>query len=218
VVFLIGLKLVDYRGMALIYRLRRDEFVVALLTAATVVVVGVEQGIILAIVLSVVVVLMHVYKPHDRVVSFAADGKPELGDVTQAVQAAPGLVIYAFGAELFYANASRFSEEIMELLESADPAIRWLAIDAAAVGDLDFSGADSVRQVASELEGRGARLVMCSVDPAVQKLLDAYGLTEKIGSDHIFPTSSEVLAAYRANLDAPGASAGPAAGTTPAEG
>ena len=217
VVFLIGVKLVDLLGMGRIYRLRKDEFVVALVTAATVVAVGVEQGIILAIVLSVIVVLMHVYKPHDRVVSFAPDGKPNLGSVAEPVQAAPGLVIYAFGAELFYANASRFSEEIMEIIESADPPLRWLAIDAAAIGDLDYSGADSVRQIHDELEGRGARLVLCSVDPAVRKLLDAYGLTEKIGSDRIFPLSGDVLAAYRA-LPAAGAAAPPAAGATPAEG
>ena len=64
VVFLIGLKLVDYKGMTSILRLRPGEFVVALLTAATVVVVGVEQGIILAIVLSLILVVVHVYKPN----------------------------------------------------------------------------------------------------------------------------------------------------------
>ena len=64
VVFLIGLKLVDYLGMTSIYRVRPGEFVVALITAATVVVVGVEQGIIVAIVLSLILVLMHVYRPH----------------------------------------------------------------------------------------------------------------------------------------------------------
>lgn len=223
VVFLIGLKLVDLVGMGRIYRLRKDEFVVALATAATVVAIGVEQGIILAIILSVVIVLMHVYKPHDRVVSFASDGKPKLSHLDEPVQAAPGLVIYAFGAELFYANASRFSEEIMEIVESADPPLRWLALDAAAVGDLDYSGADSVRQVATELEGRGASLVLCSVDPAVQKLLDAYGLTEKIGAGRIFATSADVLAAYRAlPATEPGGAApggvAPADGTTPAEG
>ncbi len=229
VVFLIGLKLIDFLGMGRIYRLRRDEFVVALVTAATVVVVGVEQGIILAIVLSVIVVLMHVYKPHDRVISFAPDGTPHLGHLADPVQAAPGLVIYAFGAELFYANASRFSEEIMEIVESADPPLRWLAIDAAAIGDLDYSGADSVRQVANELAGRGAKLVLCSVDPAVRKLLDAYGLTGQIGADRIFATSSDVLAAYQASADAapsgslgapgaaaPGTAAPPAAGPTAA--
>jgi SulP family sulfate permease len=197
VVFLIGIKLIDYLGMGGIYRLRRDEFAVAAITAAVVVIVGVEQGIILAIVLSVVVVLMHVYKPHDRVVSFTAEGKPSLGSVTGAVQAEPGLVIYAFGAELFYANASRFSEEIMEIVEAADPPLKWLAIDAAAMGDLDFSGADAVRQIAGEMERRSAKLAICSLDPAVKKLLDAYGLTEKIGSAYIFETTQDVLAAYR---------------------
>ena len=201
VVFLIGLKLVDYVGMDRIYQLRRDEFVVALITAATVVIVGVEQGIILAIVLSVVVVLMHVYKPHDRVVSFTSEGRPQLGSVAEPVQAAPGLVIYAFGAELFYANASRFSEEIMGIVETADPPLRWLGLDAAAIGDIDFSGADSVRQIRDELEGRGAKLVLCSVDPAVGRLLDAYGLTEKIGAAHIFDRSQDVVAAYGRMLE-----------------
>ncbi len=217
VVFLIGLKLVDYLGMGRIYRLRRDEFVVALVTAATVVVIGVEQGIILAIILSVIVVLMHVYKPHDRIVSFTPGGQPVLGHLDEPAQAEPGLVIFLFGAELFYANASRFSEEIMEIVESADPPLRWLGLDAAAIGDLDFSGADSVRQVATELAGRGANLVMCSVDPAVRRLLDAYGLTEKIGADRIFATSADLVAAYRALPAADPAGASPAAGTTPAE-
>jgi len=202
VVFLIGLKLIDYRGMAGIYRLRTGEFVVALTTAFIVVVVGVEQGIIIAIVLSVILVLMHVYKPHDRVVSFAADGRPLLGSVTEPVQAAPGLVIYAFGAELFYANASRFSEEIMDIVEGADPPLRWLALDAAAVGDIDFSGADAVRQVRDELERRSGKLVVCAIDPAVRKLLDAYGLTEKFGKENIFATSQDVVAAYRSAFPA----------------
>jgi high affinity sulfate transporter 1 len=197
VVFLIGIKLVDYLGMGGIYRLRRDEFVVAAITAAVVVIVGVEQGIILAIILSVVVVLMHVYKPHDRVLSFSTAGVPTLTTVAEPTQAEPGLVIYSFGAELFYANANRFSEEIMEIVEAAQPPVKWFALNAAAMGDLDFSGADSVRQIAGEMERRNARLVVCSLDPAVRKLLDAYGLTETIGTAYIFETPQDVLAAYR---------------------
>ena len=96
VVFLIGIKLIDYMGMGSIYRLRPLEFVVAFITAATVVLVGVEQGIILAIVLSLIVVLMHVYKPHDWVISIAPDGTRNLGPVENAVQAAPGLVVYRY--------------------------------------------------------------------------------------------------------------------------
>ncbi len=196
VVFLIGIKLVDYIGMRGIYGLRKDEFVVAAITAAVVVGVGVEQGIILAIILSLVLVLMHVYRPHDRILSFSPEGQPVITPVGQPVQAAPGLVIYDFGAELFYANATRFTEEIMDIVESADPPLRWLAINAAAIGDIDFSGADSVRQIQNELVGRDATLVLCAVDPAVRRLLDAYGLTDKIGADHFFDRPIDVVTAF----------------------
>jgi MFS superfamily sulfate permease-like transporter len=196
VVFLIGLKLVDLIGMLGIYGLRKDEFIVAAITAAVVVGVGVEQGIILAIILSLVLVLMHVYKPHNRVLGFGADGQPTISSVGQPVQAAPGLVIYDFGAELFYANATRFTEEIMDIVESADPPLRWLAINAAAIGDIDFSGADSVRQIQNELLGRNATMVLCAVDPAVRRLLDAYGLTDKIGPEHFFDRPIDVVTAY----------------------
>jgi len=209
VVFLIGLKLVDRLGMASIYKLRPGEFVVALITAATVVVVGVEQGIILAIILSLILVLMHVYKPHDRIIAIGPDGTRTLGPVDQPVQAAPGLVIYAFGAELFYANATRFTEEVMGIIETATPPLRWLLVDAAAIGDLDYSGADTVRQVAGELERQNARLVLCSVDPAVRKLLDAFGLTEKIGAQYIFPTLTDALQAYPTVVETPTVTPGP---------
>jgi MFS superfamily sulfate permease-like transporter len=196
VVFLIGLKLIDRLGMMSILKVRPYEFAVALVTAATVVVVGVEQGIILAIILSLILVVMHAYRPHDRIIAVAPDGTRTLGPVDQPVQAAPGLVIYAFGAELFYANATRFTEEVMGIVESADPPLTWLVVDAAAIGDIDYSGADTVRQVAGELDRQHARMVLCNVDPAVRSLLDAYGLTERIGAAFIFTTLQDVLDAY----------------------
>ncbi len=75
--------------------------------------------------------------------------------------------------------------------------MKWFALDAAAMGDIDFSGADSLRQVAAEMERRQARLVICSLDPSVRKLVDAYGLTDKIGTEYIFDTAQDVMAAYR---------------------
>jgi MFS superfamily sulfate permease-like transporter len=214
VVFLIGIKLVDYLGMASINRVRPREFVVALITAATVVIVGVEQGIIVAIVLSLILVLMHVYQPHDRVISFAPDGTRTLGLVDQPVEAAPGLLIYAFGAELFYANAARFTEEVMSLVEGADPPLKWFVLDAAAMGDLDYSGADTLRQVRNELDGRGTRMILCTVDPAVRKLLDAFGLTEQIGATNIFATLQDAIDAYPQAGDAPTETPGSSAAAT----
>ena len=209
VVFLIGIKPIDFLGMTSISRVRPGEFVVALITAATAVIVGVEQGIILAVILSLILVLMHVYRPKDRVIAIAPDSTRRLGPVDQPVQAALGLMVYAFGAELFYANASRFTEEVMSIVEGSDPPLRWFVLDAAAIGDLDYSGADTLRQIWNELDSRGTRMVLCSVDPAVRNLLDAFAPTEQIGAANIFTTLQEAVDAYPKAVAVPSVTTGP---------
>ncbi len=92
----------------------------ALITAVTVVAIGVEEGIILAIVLSVIIHLRHSYRPNDRLVTLTDDG-PRTTGIADGTQARPGLVIYRFGANLYYANAARLSEEILALVDDADP-------------------------------------------------------------------------------------------------
>ena len=197
VVFLIGLRLVDIAGMRDILRVRPGEFVVAAVTAAVVVVVGVEQGILLAIVLSIVVHIAHSYHPYDRVLSVDPGGRVTSTPVADATQALPGLMIYRFGASLYYANATRFTAEIVELVGGADPPLRWFGLSASAMGDLDYSGSDAVRAVVEELSGRGVTFVMCDIDVDVQRLLDAYGLTDKVGRSNIYPTTQDVIQAYQ---------------------
>ena len=197
VVFLIGIKLVDIAGMRDILRVRRDEFAVALLTAAVVVAVGVEQGIILAIIASIIIHIQHSYHPYDRLVTLAPDGGPTFSSIESGTQALPGLVIYRFGASLYYANATRFTAEIVDLVTAADPPLKWLILSASAMGDVDYSGADAIRAVTEELGTRGVTLALSEVDPVVMALLDAYGLTDKIGKGNFYATTGEAVQAYQ---------------------
>ena len=167
VVFLIGLKLVDYLGMTSICRVRPGEFAVALITAATVVIVGVEQGIILAIILSLIIVLTHVYKPHDRVISVAPDGTRDArarSTTPVAGRARAGDLRLRRGAVLRERDPLHRGDRAASS-RTADPPLKWFALDAAAMGDLDYSGADTVRQICGELERQNARLVLCSSRP-----------------------------------------------------
>ena len=210
VVFLIGLRLIDYKGMADIYRLRKGEFAVAAITAATVVIIGVEQGIILAMALSIIEHIYHSYRPHDTLVRLDDDGSIHTAALADSTQLLPGLAAYRFGANLYYANASRFTEEIMELVEAADPPLRWFALVGSALGDVDYSGSDSIRQVREELQRKNVTLVLADVSPVVQGQLRAYGLTEQIGEGNIYRSVRELIAAYQR--------LGPPATTTPPTG
>ena len=211
VVFLIGVRLIDIRGMAAIARLRPGEFAVALVTAVTVVLIGVEQGILLAMALSIVEHIYHSYRPYDTLLSMTADGMPGLAPLADRTQAAPGLAIYRFGSGLYYANGSRFSAEIRDVVEGADPPLRWLGVSGASIGDIDYSGADTLRQVRAELARTGVTFAMCDLNPQVRDQVDAYGLTAMIGADRVFETSHALLLAY---TEATGTRPGPASPST----
>jgi len=198
VVFLIGIELVDVAGMRKLFRARRDEFAVAAFTALVVVTVGVEQAIVLAIVLSILDHLRRGYHPNDSVMVVTGGQQVKSAPVAAGTTTVPGIVVYRFAADLYYANANRFNEEILELVGEGAPDVRALVLDAGSIFDIDYSGGETVKQAFNELHDRGVRLVISDISPSARVELDRYGVTELIGEDAYFETSGDALAALGA--------------------
>jgi sulfate permease, SulP family len=197
VVFLIGIELVDVKGMTGILRARMDEFLIAAGTAVVVIVLGVEQGIVGAVVVSMIAHLRRSYRPNDSVLVLRA-GDVKAAPVAPRVDTIPGLIVYRFTNSLYYANASHFRTEVLELVDTADPKTEWLCIDCAAVYDIDYTGERLIHDLHSELQDRGVRVVLSEVPDAVRHLLDHYGITNLLQPNSIFETVSEVITAYHA--------------------
>jgi len=216
IVFLIAISLIDIEGMRKIYVQRRSEFWVALITAATVVMVGVEQGIVLAVVLSLIEHTRHGYRPKNAILVPLRSGVSRARRLTSGAQAAPGLVIYRFTHSLYYANAQQLSDEVTALANNADPALRWLCLDASAVDDVDFSAAETLRSLYAMLEQKGIRLVIAQVLDDVRES-SRYHLLELFGEDAFFDTLDDVMCAYRKQWPASDAtSLPPIVATSPA--
>jgi len=196
VVFLIGLKLIAVKGMRSIYGLRRDEFWVALLTAAVVITVGVEQGIILAIVLSLIVHVKRHFTPHDAVVTWDEQGHLMLAKPTPGTVTEPGLVIYRFPVGIFYANAARLSEDAMALVNVPHPP-RWFVLHADGIDDVDYSGGQTLLELAGQLRQRGIVFAVAEASDDVRRELDRFGLTGKIGPDRYFDSLHAARDAFR---------------------
>jgi MFS superfamily sulfate permease-like transporter len=197
VVFLIGVKLIAVKGMRTIYGLRRDEFWVALATAIVVITVGVEQGIILAIVLSLLLHVRRHFTPHDAIVAWDGQGRFRLAKPTPGTVTEPGLIIYRFGVGIFYANAARLSEEVMALVNVPDPP-RWFVLCADAIDDVDYTGGQTVVELADQLRQRGIVFAVAEADDDIRRQLDRFGLTAKIGPDRYFTSLHEARAAFHA--------------------
>ncbi|MFN2186788.1 MAG: SulP family inorganic anion transporter, partial [Anaerolineae bacterium] len=196
VVFLIGLDLIDLDGMLRIYRERRSEFWIALITALMVVLVGVEQGILLAIVLSLIDHTRRGYRPKNALLQLDGTGAWRPRPIDSRVQALPGLVVYRFTHSMYYANAEQFSREVTELARSADPPLRWLCLDASAIDDVDFSAAETLRATFGVLKSQGIRLVVAQVMEDVRGE-SRYHLDQLFGKDAFFQTLQDVIDTYR---------------------
>jgi len=196
VVFLIGLDLIDLDGMRRVFRQRRSEFWVALATTLTVVLVGVEQGILLAIVLSLVDHTRRGYHPRNVVLVPGDKGTWHAQPVSTHAQALPGLMIYRFNHSMYYANAQQLSEEIQTLVNTAQPPLSWLCIDMAAVDDIDFTAAETLRALHASLNQQGIRVVVAQVLEDV-RASSRYHFAELYGEDAFYHAIGDVVQAYR---------------------
>jgi len=196
VVFLIGLHLVDIKGMTTLYRQRPVEFAVAFITAMTVICIGVEQGIEIAIVLSIIAHLRHSYRPLNLLLVPKAEGSMRTVPLEEQQQAVEGLIIYRFGSNLYFANENLFTEEIVTLAKNIG-SLKWFCICASNIGDVDFTSAEALKTVYACLKRRNITLVLSDVVLPVMNELDRDGIIEMIGKDHIFESVQDVIAAYK---------------------
>ncbi|MEF8733926.1 MAG: SulP family inorganic anion transporter [Candidatus Accumulibacter meliphilus] len=204
IVFLVAVKMIDIQGMRRIFIEARAEFWVALLTAATVVVVGVEQGIVLAMVLSLLDHVRRGYRGSNTVI--AADKRKkgwQMVPLNPPQQIAPGLLVYCFSHSLYYANCAQFSEEVLRLAKTRTPApLDCLCVEAAAIGDVDFSAAAMLRSIFTQLREQGIRLVFTNVSPALHAQFERHGLTELLGANAIYGSVHAVIADHEEKVAA----------------
>ena len=194
IVFTIAIGMVDVAGLRRIGAESPGEFKLAVGTATAVVVIGVEQGILLAIGLSLLRHVRHSYRPNTSVLAIDGVGHHAPIPAVAGAQTQPGLIVYEFGADLFYANANRFVEDIRNLVAHAPAPTRWFVVDAGAVTDIDYSAAQTLRDLIADLQQQGVDLVLARVRPGLRADLARHGVIAALGQDRIFGTMHEALA------------------------
>jgi SulP family sulfate permease len=194
VVFTIGLGMIDRTGLVDIRRESPGEFVLAIITAAAVVGAGVEPGILLAIALSLFRHVRHSYRPYTMILAPDSTGRWVPVPALPGLTTAPGLIIYRFGADLFYANHNHFVDDVRALIASAPTPVRWLIIDGSAITDIDYSAAKSIRDLLDDLAKADISVVFARVSPSLRSDMDRHRITAVVGEARIFTTLHEAIA------------------------
>ncbi|MGI9402531.1 MAG: SulP family inorganic anion transporter, partial [Rhizobiaceae bacterium] len=196
IVFLIGINLIDLRNLRKIFAQARSEFWIAVATAAIVVVVGVEQGILWAMALSLINHTRRGYRPKNSVI-VRSDGEGwHARPVSDPAEFEPGLLVYRFSHSMYYANTQVFQEEVTSLVNRVKPKVRCFCIDASAIDDVDYSAGQALKAMCNYLKERGIRLTFVMVEPSVKTELDKYGVSDLVGEDAFFDTGRELLQSF----------------------
>jgi MFS superfamily sulfate permease-like transporter len=114
-----------------------------------------------------------------------------------------GLVVYRFGTSLYYANAPRLMADVAALAGHGDP-LRWMVLDCAAIGDIDYSAYEVLSKVIEHVRQRHIHFVISTVLGPVRHQLDRYGIGKALGPEAYYETPGEALEAFHTSTGAAG--------------
>jgi high affinity sulfate transporter 1 len=197
VVIAASLSLADLPGTVRLWRQRRVEFALSITAFLGVAILGVLEGIAVAVGLSILNVFRRAWWPYQTTLGRVPD-LPGQHDrrLHPDAEELPGLVIFRFDAPLFFANARTFRDEIRRLA-AGEPRPGWILIAAEPITDVDTTAADMLGELDEELNAAGTSLVFAELKDPVRAKLERYQLIGPLNPDHFFPTLDAAIDTFR---------------------
>jgi MFS superfamily sulfate permease-like transporter len=197
IVIAAAIKLFDAHQVHWLYSVRRSEF--ALCGAATVgvVLVGVLNGLAIAVALSLANFIRRVWRPYDAVLG-RIDQRKGYHDLSRHPDArqVPGLVLFRFDAPLFFANSDHFERRVRAAMADSPDRVRRFVIAAEPITDIDTSAAAMLEILVDDLQRNHIELGFAELKGPVKDRLIQYGLYEQIGSSHFHSTIGAAVKSY----------------------
>ena len=190
--------LVDVKTLFRLVRMSRMETALLVATFLGVAFVGVLQGIVIAIALSLIAFIRRAWDPY-RTELASLEDVPGYHDISRHPegQRVPGLVIARFDAPLFFANGEVFAEHIRSLVATAPGPVKCVIVASEAITDLDTTALDDLVELDDELAGQGISLVFAELKGPVKDRLLRFGVSSRFGPDHFFPTVNNAVRNYK---------------------
>jgi high affinity sulfate transporter 1 len=191
------LSLIEVHEFKELWKMRRSEFWIAAVCLLSVLALGPLRAVMIAFLLSVIDVIRRASRPDTSALVEASDGSHFLPVADEKDSGSSGLMVYRFGAPLYFANATLFLDDIERLIAEAPTPIRWFVLDAQAMVDVDTSGAAALRQGITLLKKKNITFAVSRADRAFRSWLEKYDLMELIEPGRFFPTNRHAAQAFR---------------------
>ncbi len=197
IVITASISLFDLAALRHLWSIRKSEFSLAIVSILGVAFVGVLEGIVIAVVLSILQFFERAWRPHSAILGEIEDvsGYHDIERFSDAQQI-PELIILRWDAPLFFANANIFRDLIRRLISQAELKPYWVLITAEPVTDIDTTAADMLVDLDLELNAGDIHLVFAEMKDPVKDKIVRYGLLDTIDHQHFFDTIEMAVTAF----------------------
>jgi sulfate permease, SulP family len=180
--------LFDLAGLCRAWHIRKEDFVMGVIALLGVLALGVLEGLLIAVGVSLVALVYHATLPHRAVLGYVPDDRSFRDIERFATVTTPGVIVYRFDAPLFFANCRRLRDDVSELVRAAPDPVETVVLDAGAITFLDTTGSSVLLQLLTRLAQLNVRLVVARAHGQVRDVMDASGITEALGPSGLAPT------------------------------
>lgn len=189
VVIVAASSLIDVGTVRRLVRMDRIEGLLSLAAFLGVALIGVLQGIVIAIALSFIAVVNREWRPY-RTELVRVKGMRGYHDVTRHPEGhrIPGAVIVRFDAPLFFANGGLFDDYVRQVVADAGDEIRTVILAAEPITAVDTTAVDELVELDNFLAAKGVTLLIAEMKGPVKDQCHRYGLGQQFGPERFYPT------------------------------
>ena len=182
IIILAVMRLIDIKYAFRLYKSRKDEFVVLLVTFILTLVIGIKQGILFGIIFSLLLLVYRTSKPH-----YAFLGR--IGKTNY-------LIILRFDAQLFFGNIQFFKQLVFDAIEKKPHRVKGFIINARAINYIDSTATEQLIEIIKTLQKKNIRVMLVGAIGPARDLIIKSKLIRVLKKSNLFITSGDATDSF----------------------
>ena len=197
--------LIDIRGAAEVYRVKRSDFYLLVLTFFATLSLGIQWGILVGIGASLLLFLVRTTRPYFAELGRIPESQTYLNIARHPhAETIPGIILVRVDAQFYFGNVSFLKETVRSLVRDSGSPVRYFVLEAAGVNDLDSAAAATLAELDEELAAQGIKLVLTRIKGPVRDVLHRTGLLEKLASEgRVYLSTHRAIEVLRSGMSLP---------------
>lgn len=190
--------LIDFSYPKELYKRRKDEFILLLITFVITLTVGIKEGILSGVLLSLLIMVYRTSKPHIAVIARVKDTNyyKNILRFNNSTENRNDILGIRIDSQLFFGNKDFFKKELNKQIENKGKELRLIIINTEAINYIDSSGAHTLIKIIQELKTKNIKVMFSGTSGPTRDILYKSGIVDILGKENLFLRSHEAEEYY----------------------